>query len=396
VKRLALLLVIVLLAPVAAPVSAQNVIEDELAEIAAEIEALEEAMKNAQGDVSYYQNLIGATTGRMIDIRGQLAAAEAALADLNLAITETQAAISFTELEISQKEAELALTSANIADTHDMVVTQAVELFKRGGGQIKTAFDYASVQEAALALKYGSSVLEDTNRALDVLEELRNQEEQQVELIEEQKATLNDQLGRLATAQNQAETQRTLVEENKKKVEAELVNQQAALQLIKNDIRAFELDVDGLEAEQEGLIKLLEEQQSQGGIAPGELFRPLNPFRIVSSYGPRLHPILGYTRTHAGIDLDGDSGQEIAAAATGRIIFAGVRGGYGNTVIIDHGGGMATLYAHQSRIAVSYGQDVRVGTVIGYVGSTGLSTGPHLHLEVRINGAHTDPAPYFQ
>jgi murein DD-endopeptidase MepM/ murein hydrolase activator NlpD len=396
VRRLALLLVFFLLAALAVPVSAQNVIEDELAEIAAEIEALEEAMKDAQGDVSYYQNLISSTSGRMNDIRGQLAAAEAALADLNLAITETQAAISFTELEISQKEAELALTSANIAETHDMVVTQAVELFKRGGGQIQTAFDYASVQEAALAVKYGSSVIEDTNRALGVLEELRNQEEQQVELIEDQKATLNDQLGRLATAQNQAETQRTLVEENKKQVEAELVNLQAALQLIKNDIRAYELEVDGLEAEQESLIELLEEQQSLGGIAPGELFRPLNPFRVVSSYGPRLHPILGYRRTHAGIDLDGDTGQEIAAAASGRVIFAGARGGYGNTVIIDHGGGMATLYAHQSRIAVSYDQEIRVGTVIGYVGSTGLSTGPHLHFEVRLNGAHTDPAPYFQ
>lgn len=395
-KRLALLLVFFLLAALAVPVSAQNVIEDELAEIAAEIEALEEAMKNAQGDVSYYQNLISSTSGRMNDIRGQLSAAEAALADLNLAITETQAAISFTELEISQKEAELALTSAEIAETHDMVVTQAVELFKRGGGQIQTAFDYASVQEAALAVKYGSSVIEDTNRALGVLEELRNQEEQQVELIEDQKATLNDQLGRLATAQDQAETQRTLVEENKKQVEAELVNLQAALQLIKNDIRAYELEVDGLEAEQESLIELLEEQQSLGGIAPGELFRPLNPFRVVSSYGPRLHPILGYRRTHAGIDLDGDTGQEIAAAASGRVIFAGVRGGYGNTVIIDHGGGMATLYAHQSRIAVTYDQEIRVGTVIGYVGSTGLSTGPHLHFEVRLNGAHTDPAPYFQ
>lgn len=394
-RRLALVLVLLLLAAAAGPVSAQNVIDEELEQIAQEIADLETRMQAAAGDVSVYLNQISATTARMDDIRSQLAAAEVVLADLNLAITETQAAISFTELEISQKEGELALTAATIADTHDMVVTQAVELFKRGGGQIQVAFDYESIQDAALAVKYGSSVIEDTNRALDVLQELRNQEEQQVELIEEQKATLKDNLDRLAQAQIQAEAQRAIVQENEGRIAAELVNQRTLLQLVKNDIAAYELEVDGLEEEQAGLIELLEQAQQQGGIAPGELYRPLSPFRIVSSYGPRLHPILGYTRTHAGIDLDGDSGQEISAAASGRVIYAGVRGGYGNTIIIDHGGGMATLYAHQSSLAASYGEDVTVGDIIGYVGTTGLSTGPHLHFEVRLNGAHTDPAPYF-
>ena len=98
---------------------------------------------------------------------------------------------------------------------------------------------------------------------------------------------------------------------------------------------------------------------------------------------------------HTGIDIDADTGDPIVAAAGGKVIYAGYRGGYGNTIIIDHGGGMATLYAHQSQLAASTGQEVRLGDLIGYVGSTGLSTGPHLHFEVRINGAHRDPAPYF-
>ncbi len=395
-KRLVVLLTVVLLGSVVGPVSAQNAIEDEIEAIAQEIADLEALMAKAEGDVSYYQQLISATNGRMNDIRAKQAAAEAVLADLDLAILETNTAISFTELEISQKEAELARTSANIADTHDMVVTQAVALFKRGGGQLQVTFDYESVQEAAVAVKYGSALLAETNKSLDTLEELHSQKIQQVDLIEEQKATLNGHLDRLASAQTQAETQRQIIEENRKQIEAEFINQQALLQTIKNEAAALDLEKEGLEEEDGRLKELLAESQRSGGVAPGTLFRPLDPFRIVSSYGPRLHPILGYTRTHAGIDLDGDSGQEIFAASSGRVIYAGVRGGYGNTVIIDHGGGLATLYAHQSSIAVRNGQDVGLADLIGYVGSTGLSTGPHLHFEVRINGAHTDPAPYFK
>ena len=393
-KRLAVLVILVMLAS-AAPVAAQNAIKDELADTAREMEALREQMDAAEGDVSYWQNQIAATTSRMNQVLADLDAAEAILADLDLAILETETAISFTEFEISQKEAELTLTSTNIANTHQMVVTQAVELFKRGGGQIQTAFDFDSVQDAAVAVKYGSAVIQETNRALDSLEELRSQKEQQVALVEDQKATLNKHLSRLDEALEQAEVQRAIVEENRKQAEAELVNQRALLQTVRNEIAHFESELDALEQEEERLLELLAREQSRGCIAPGELWPPVDPGPIVSGYGLRVHPILGYARMHTGLDIDGDSGDEIVAAAGGTVIYWGYRGGYGNTVIIDHGGGMATLYAHQSQLVAQNGQKVSVADLIGYVGSTGLSTGPHLHFEVRLNGAHTDPAPYF-
>ena len=93
--------------------------------------------------------------------------------------------------------------------------------------------------------------------------------------------------------------------------------------------------------------------------------------------------------------MSGSSGTSIHACRVGKIVIAGSQGGYGNTVVIDHGGGMATLYGHQSRIAVSEGQQVNAGDVIGYVGSTGMSTGPHLHFEVRISGNPVNPASYL-
>ena len=114
---------------------------------------------------------------------------------------------------------------------------------------------------------------------------------------------------------------------------------------------------------------------------------------IGSYFGYRKHPILGYSRLHGGLDIGGRMGQPIWAAKEGVVIMARVNGGYGNTIIVDHGNGYATLYGHQSSFVVSEGDYVETGQHIGNVGSTGLSTGPHLHFEVRIDGTVTDPLP---
>ena len=113
--------------------------------------------------------------------------------------------------------------------------------------------------------------------------------------------------------------------------------------------------------------------------------------RITSGFGLRRHPILGYTRMHAGIDFAAAYGSPIYATSDGLVSFAGWHGGHGNFVRLDAGGGLGTGYGHMSRIAVSYGSRVRRGQVIGYVGSTGLSTGAHLHYEMNRNGVPVDP-----
>ncbi len=122
----------------------------------------------------------------------------------------------------------------------------------------------------------------------------------------------------------------------------------------------------------------------------GFLGAPVNG-RITSNYGARRHPILGYMRMHAGIDFGAGWGAPIYAATDGRVSFAGWHGGHGNYVRLDHGGGLGTGYGHMSRLAVSPGMAVRRGQVIGYVGSTGLSTGPHLHYEMYRNGRTVNP-----
>ncbi|MEH2063146.1 MAG: peptidoglycan DD-metalloendopeptidase family protein [Nostoc sp.] len=114
-----------------------------------------------------------------------------------------------------------------------------------------------------------------------------------------------------------------------------------------------------------------------------------------SPFGWRIHPILGYRRFHAGLDFAASYGSTIRAADSGRVIFAGWYGGYGRAAIIDHGNGMTTLYGHTSELYVTEGQAVERGQAIAAVGSTGFSTGPHLHFEVRRNGTPVDPANYL-
>ena len=120
---------------------------------------------------------------------------------------------------------------------------------------------------------------------------------------------------------------------------------------------------------------------------------PVSAQYMTSGFGGRFHPLLGGYRNHAGVDLAAPMGSPIVATSDGVVGIAGWRGGYGLSVELEHGAGMESRYAHMSRVAVAPGQAVKRGDVIGYVGSTGLSTGPHLHYELRHNGAAIDPTP---
>ena len=140
-----------------------------------------------------------------------------------------------------------------------------------------------------------------------------------------------------------------------------------------------------------------------GGLAPsvgsprggGQLMWPASG-PITSGFGYRIHPIFGTRTLHAGIDIGAAYGSSVWAADGGTVTFVGVMSGYGNVVVVDHGGGLATTYNHLSAFSVSSGQSVSRGQQVGAVGCTGYCTGPHLHFEVRVNGTPVDPMPYLQ
>ncbi|MDX2097721.1 MAG: peptidoglycan DD-metalloendopeptidase family protein [Leptolyngbyaceae cyanobacterium bins.59] len=188
----------------------------------------------------------------------------------------------------------------------------------------------------------------------------------------------------------------------KKVIESQAQSQTALVQRLRGDRVALQAAEEQLEKDSETVRELIQQRlrdpgRSETGIVlrgTGQMSYP-NDGEISSGFGWRTHPILGYERFHAGVDFAADYGSTIRAADSGMVFMAGWYGGYGNTVILDHGNGITTLYAHASEVLVAEGQTVQRGEPIALVGSTGLSTGPHLHFEVRQDGEPVDPMSYL-
>ena len=180
-------------------------------------------------------------------------------------------------------------------------------------------------------------------------------------------------------------------------VTQETIRQRQVLAEAKQRRAEFEQELDEIQADSSSIaarIRALEETPigRVRRLTPflGKFIRPVDG-AIVSGFGMRFHPILHRSRLHAGIDLAAGTGTPIASAAEGVVVFSGTMNGYGNVVVVDHGGGVSTLYAHCSARLVAEGQNVAKGQIIARVGATGLATGPHLHFEVRRNGTPVDP-----
>jgi murein DD-endopeptidase MepM/ murein hydrolase activator NlpD len=150
-----------------------------------------------------------------------------------------------------------------------------------------------------------------------------------------------------------------------------------------------------LKAEQRRLRELERRSHPYNGVPSGELMWPIPGAALVQGVGPRIHPVYHYHSCHTGDDIRGAYGTPIHAAASGVVIFLVNHGAYGLHTIISHGGGIDTMYAHQSAVTVHVGETVHQGDVIGYVGATGWVSGPHLHFEVHVNGVPFDPMGWF-
>lgn len=385
------------------PVHAQDDLEDDLATVNAQLDQMASSIEAAEGERSNLATAVVATRDRVDLLLGSVAQVTADLGTARQAVRDQAVRIATVQDTLVRLRQDLAITRAELKDTEADAEAWALQVYMTGGSdQALVVLATNDLNELGISMAYLSVVSRETDRILLDLEALRRQEQRQIGAAANQQQVLEQEQARLV--EEEARVSGLLDQQiaNQRSAEIELANERSLLTTVDEEIAHFEGELAALEVEQDRIRDAIRAESAKAAAAGTEQpevassgwVRPV-PGAVTSGFGPRLHPILGYYRMHTGWDLSAASGTPIASATAGTVILAGWFGGYGTTVVVDHGGGLTTLYAHQSSLAVSYGAAVGAGDVVGYVGSTGLSTGPHLHFEVRVDGNPVDPAGYL-
>lgn len=259
---------------------------------------------------------------------------------------------------------------------------------------------YINGQISYVDVLFGAKDFADLMTRMDVLKRIIKHDYDLIMKVKEEKSTVENTRVQLEKDKAEAEVLVADAQAKKAKVEDKESEQQVLLdQAVYDRDTSERMYEEIMAASQEVANMIRRSQMSSAGYsgAPagaGGMIWPISG-PITSEFGWRTHPIFGTARFHSGLDIGGDYGMPIYAAASGTVIYAGWISGYGNAVIIDHGGGVTTLYGHNDSLNVSEGENVAQGQVIAMCGSTGNSTGPHCHFEVRENGEPVSPYGYL-
>ncbi len=351
------------------------------------------------GEAEEKQEVLTSEIGRLGDEISQLEGAVAVLRNREAAV----------EAELAAKQAELDRAIAELAEAQDRLEVlrgrlkrSLVELRER----LVAIYETGTPDVASVILS--SSDFDDLVERTEYLQAIQSQDEAVVGRVRDLRDETRSLVGRLEVAKETIEEARNEIAAKERELartrgaleaqEAQLVatraERQATLDGIEDHLHELEGDYDAIQDEIQAQIV-----EAQTGYEP----LPAGPTPTPSASG-LIWPVDGiltsgfgyrWGRMHEGIDISVPEGTPIRAAASGTVILAAYSGGYGNYTCVDHGGGLSTCYAHQSGYAVSSGSSVSQGDTIGYSGNTGSSTGPHLHFEVRINGAAVDPLGYL-
>ena len=361
---------------------------------------------NTYADNETENNTVDLQTQRS-DLQNQLNEANEQLNDVQSNLSENLQQVEKLDDRIETAQQELAEQESKITELKESIeeietqlnsVTEKynkqLELFKK-----RMVAIYMAGETQYLDVLLKSSSLSDFISSYYLISQLTEIDENLLNDLESKKKTmdlsrqkLENEKKELATIiENQTRTTRTL--QNTKKMRENFIAK------LSDDEKNLQAKIDEINKQYEEInqqILALAQNGIDTAYIGGELAWPVPGYtRITSKYAMRVHPITGQYKLHTGVDIGAPLGANFVAANDGVVVKAGLNAAYGNMVIIDHGGGISTLYAHGSEILVEVGQTVKRGDPILKVGSTGYSTGPHAHFEVRINGVTTDPLPYI-
>jgi murein DD-endopeptidase MepM/ murein hydrolase activator NlpD len=362
---------------------------------------LQQKLRDARAGIDAAKQKKATLSDQIGDLDGRLAAIQAKLDGLGDQIDSVAARLSATQEKLSMlrrelrlKRLELERAQARLELEQDNFARRAVLSYNSDDldyvDVVLASTDFEDFIGRMTAIR---DLLSGNNALVDDLEGARDEVDAEKDAIAEREDAVADAARVLQEKSDELAALRDQQAENQAAALSVRREKQAALKGVNKDLAELERQEDQLLAESQALANVIA-GSTGSGTGNGTLAWPAQG-AVVSPFGWRIHPILGYRKFHTGIDIAAGYGTPIHAAAAGTVIYATWMGGYGNVIVVDHGDGLSTLYAHQSRLAAGTGTRVGRGQTIGYVGSTGFSTGPHLHFEVRVNGNPVDPMGYL-
>lgn len=363
-------------------------------------------------------------TNQLDSIQQQVNQQNAAKADAETVIGSVSEQLRQIEEQLRQATAELGtIKEQRVAVENDITLNerQLAEAQKRLEGRESVFYKrvrdiYINGRLSYLDVVIGSKDFSDFANRLEVLKRIIDSDITLINEIKKERADIEAHKQKLEADRAKLVELEKAALAKQAEIEQKKVERNVVLQKAQNDRATAMQAIEELNASSAQVSAMLKERQaaraaaaaaaaaaqSSGGQGAsdnwvqgtGQLGWPVSG-EITSPYGYRVHPIWGTTIYHSGIDIGVDEGTPVHAADGGVVVWSGWMGGYGYAVVIDHGNGLSTLYGHNSELAVDEGQSVAKGQVISYAGSTGNSTGPHVHFEVRVNGDPVDPMGYL-
>jgi murein DD-endopeptidase MepM/ murein hydrolase activator NlpD len=368
---------------------------------AQQIQALKNQVDDVSADEAQLLDQLDESKSRLADLNAKVADLDQQRAPVEVALQGAQGHLDDLGSRQLAVEAQLADTQGKLVDARQHMVDRAIAAYtgeKGGARYADLLLRVRSIRDLSAASVYVQSALNDDRAVVRRYEQLKSGVSGLRDRLDNDRSQARTQRDVVASQEQDLSSRRQAQDNLRQQAAAEVAKQNDLLGQLQSRKAEFQGQIVALQRQSDALASQLRGRQSGQVLVPsghGVLAVPIPGAPITSGFGPRVHPIYGDVRMHTGIDFGASAGTPIRAAANGVVVSAGPLGGYGNATVIDHGNGLATLYGHQSRIAVSPGQRITRGQVIGYVGCTGLCTGPHLHFEVRVQGTPVDPMRYL-